>query len=68
MFEMMNQQALSVAAGRRHEVAVATMHDTRISNGAARHAVGLALVGIGQWVAGGMPAPQTATQPEGDCR
>ena len=68
MFEMMNQQALSVGARRRREVAVETMHDTRLSNGAARHAVGLALVGIGQWMAGEMPAPHAATQPDADCR
>ncbi len=67
MFEMMNQQALSVAAGRRHEVALETMHDARLSNGTARHAVGLALVGVGQWVAGEMPAPHAVTQRDGDC-
>jgi hypothetical protein len=67
MFEMMNQQALAVGAGRRREVAVETMREARLSNGAARHALGLGLVGIGQWVAGEMPAPQAATQPDGDC-
>jgi hypothetical protein len=71
MFEMMNQQALSVAAGRRREVAVETMREAHLSNGAARHAVGLALVGVGHWVAGEMPAPRAAThaatQPDGDC-
>ena len=67
MFEMMNQQALSVAAGRRREVAVETMREAHLSNGAARHAVGLALVGVGHWVAGEMPAPQAATQQDADC-
>lgn len=67
MFEMMNQQALLVAAGRRHEVAVETMRDARMSNGAARHALGLALVEIGQWVGGEMPATGSVRQPEGDC-
>jgi hypothetical protein len=71
MFEMMNQQALAVGAGRRREVALETMREARFSNGTARHAVGLALVGVGQWVAGEMPAPQAATQaatqPDGDC-
>ena len=41
MFEMMNQQALSVAAGRRREVAVETMREARLSNGAARRAAPL---------------------------
>lgn len=67
MFELMNQQALAVGAGRRREVALETMREASFSNGAARHAVGLALVGVGQWVAGEMPAPQAATQPDGDC-
>jgi hypothetical protein len=67
MFEMMNQQALSVAAGRRREVAVETMRSARLADGAARHTVGLALVGIGRWVAGEMPAPAAAAQRDGDC-
>jgi hypothetical protein len=66
MFEMMNQQALSVGAGRRREVAIETMRDARLSNGSARHAVGLALVGFGQRIAGEMPAPR-ASRPNGDC-
>ena len=67
MFEMMNQQSLSLAGGRRREVAAETMRDARRANGATRHAVGLALVGIGQWMAGEMPAAVTATQPDADC-
>jgi hypothetical protein len=67
MFEMMNQQALAVGAGRRREVAIETMREARLSNGAARHTIGLALVGVGQRVAGEMPAPQAAVQPDGDC-
>jgi hypothetical protein len=66
MFEMMNQQALSVGAGRRQELAIETMRAARRANGAARHAVGRALVTIGQRVAGEMPA-RRAAQPEGDC-
>jgi hypothetical protein len=66
MFELMSQQALSVGAQRRHEVAVETMRDARLSNGGARLAIGVALVAIGQRVAGEMPAGQTA-QPDGDC-
>jgi hypothetical protein len=67
MFELMNQQALAVGAGRRREVAIETMREARLSNGAARHAVGLVLVGIGQRVAGEMPAPQAAVQQDADC-
>jgi hypothetical protein len=67
MFEMMNQQALSVGAGRRHELAVATMREARLSNGGgARQTVGLALVSLGQRFAGKMP-PQHVSRPEGDC-
>jgi len=66
MFELMNQQALSVGAGRRHELAVETMRDARLSGGSARQAVGLALVAVGSRVAGEMPAARAA-QPDGDC-
>ena len=66
MFELMNQQALSVGARRRRELAVETMRDARTPNGGARQAVGLALVAMGQRVAGEMPAGRAA-QPEGDC-
>lgn len=66
MFEMMNQQALSVGAGRRRELAIETMRDARLSNGGARQAVGLTLVSIGQRVSGGMPAA-SAPRAEGDC-
>jgi hypothetical protein len=66
MFELMNQQALSVGAGRRREVAIETMRHAHRSNGGARQALGFALVSIGQRVAGEMPAPHPA-QVEGDC-
>ena len=66
MFELMSQQALSVGAERRREVAVETMRDARLSNGAARQVVGLALVTVGQRVAGEMPAGRAAL-PDGDC-
>ena len=66
MFEMMNQQALSVGADRRQEVAVTTMRDSRQGSGGARQAVGLALVSFGQRVSGEMPAGSNA-QVEGDC-
>ena len=65
MFEIMSQQALSVGAARRHEVAVETMRDARLSNGGARQALGLALVAIGERVAGELPAVRS-TQADGD--
>jgi hypothetical protein len=66
MFEMMNQQALSVGAERRHELAVETMRDSRVATGGARQALGIALVSFGQRVSGEMPARQAAPT-EGDC-
>ena len=66
MFEMMNQQALSVGADRRHELAVETMRDSRYANGGGRHTLGLALVSFGQRVSGEMPASATS-QAKGDC-
>ena len=68
MFEMMSQQALSVGAGRRREVAVETMREVTLSSGAARQALGFALVSVGQRLAGEMPAPRAATRPDSDCR
>lgn len=66
MFEMMNQQALSVGADRRHELAVETMRDARLANSDPRQALGLALVSFGRRVSGEMPASATPRQ-EGDC-
>jgi hypothetical protein len=66
MFEMMNDQALAVGAARRRELAVETMHDSRLASGGARQAIGLALVSVGQRVSGEMPASNPA-QAEGDC-
>lgn len=66
MFEMMNQQALSVGAARRRELAIETMRDAHSSSRPARQAVGFALVGLGGRLAGEMPA-QRASQPDGDC-
>jgi hypothetical protein len=66
MFEMMNQQALSIGANRRQELAIETMRDARRANGSARQAAGRTRVGIGQRFAGEMPAKRAA-QPEGDC-
>jgi hypothetical protein len=67
MFEMMNQQALSVGADRRHELAAETMRDVHSSNGAARQTLGFALVSVGQRLAGEMPAPRAAAQRDADC-
>lgn len=67
MFEMMNQQALTVGGARRREVAFETMRESRLSNGTAQHAVGIALVGLGRRLEGEMPAPRAASQPDGDC-
>lgn len=66
MFEMMNQQALSIGADRRRELAVETMRDARLANGGTRQALGLALVSFGQRVSGEMPA-SAHSQVEGDC-
>ena len=65
MFEMMNQQSLSVGAGRRREVALETMREAHVARD-ARHVVGLALLSFGQRVGGEMP---TSGNPrvEGDC-
>ena len=66
MFEMMNQQALSIGADRRHELAVETMRDARLASGGARQALGSALVAFGQRVSGEMPAGN-GSRVEGDC-
>lgn len=66
MFEMMNQQALTVGAERRLELAIETMRDARRANGNTRPAAGRAPVGISQRFGGEMPAKR-AMQPEGDC-
>lgn len=56
MFGYISMQALSVAAQRRPEVAVDAMRDARRSGNGPRQALGLALVAIGQRVAGEMPS------------
>jgi len=66
MFEMMNQQALSVGAARRQEVAVETMRDSRQATGGARQTFGLALVSFGERVSGEMPAGNNP-RVEGEC-
>jgi hypothetical protein len=66
MFGFISRQAYSVSAQRRPAVAVDTMVDARRSSGGPRQALGLALVSIGQRVAGEMPAAPAA-QPDGEC-
>jgi len=64
MFGFITRQAHSVGAQPRPEVGV-DMSDVR-SSGGARQAVGLALVAMGQRLAGELPSGRTA-QPDGDC-
>lgn len=66
MFEMMNQQALSVGADRRHELAVETMRDARLAKGGTREALGFALISVDQRVSREMLATNRAWV-EGDC-
>jgi hypothetical protein len=66
MFGFITRQAQSVGAQGRHEVAVEAMRDARLLSGGVRQALGMALVTIGERVAGEMPAGQAA-QPDGDC-
>lgn len=66
MFGFISRQAFSVSAQRRPVAGVDTMADARRSNGGPRQAIGLALVSIGQRVAGEMPTAPAA-QPDGEC-
>jgi hypothetical protein len=58
-FGYISQKASSVTAPRRARVAVETTRVARRSNGPARQALGVALVTIGQRIAGELPAAQT---------
>ncbi|MDP9468701.1 MAG: hypothetical protein M3P32_08205 [Chloroflexota bacterium] len=66
MFGFITRQAVSVGAQPRRRVAVETRRNARVSNGGARQVLGMALVTIGQRVAGEMPAGPAA-QANGDC-
>jgi hypothetical protein len=66
MFGFITQQARSVSAPRREHVAVDAFRNAPRSNMGARHALGVALVALGERVAGEMAAAQ-ARQPERDC-
>jgi len=65
MFGFIDRQARSVGAQRLPAVIVEASLDAQ-SNVGARQAVGLALVALGQRLAGEMPAGQT-THADGDC-
>jgi hypothetical protein len=56
MFGFITRQAASVGAPRRPHVPIDATHDARQGNGGTRHALGRALVTIGQRVAGDTPA------------
>jgi hypothetical protein len=66
MYAYIVQQASSVGEPRRPDVTVGSALEARVPSAGPRRALGVALVAIGQWVAGEMPARQTA-QPDGDC-
>jgi hypothetical protein len=66
MFGYISRQTSSVGAQPRPRVAIDAIGDDRESSGGARQALGLALVALGQRVAGEMPSA-VAPQPEGDC-
>ena len=66
MYAFIIQQAQSVGARERRAQSVDAMREASPSNGGARHALGLALVSIGQRIAGEMPAGRVA-QSDPDC-
>jgi hypothetical protein len=66
MYAYIVQQASSVGEPRRPDVTVGSALAARLPNAGPRRALGVALVAIGQRIAGEMPARPTA-QPDGDC-
>jgi hypothetical protein len=66
MFGFITRQAGSVAAQPRPRLPIEVRRATPRTSGGARQTVGVALVAIGQRVAGEMPAAH-ARQPDGDC-
>ena len=66
MFGYISRQTSSVGAQPRREATLDAKADAQQSSGRARQALGMALVSIGQRVAGEMPSGRT-NQPEGDC-
>ena len=65
MYQFISIQAASVGTQPREELLDGT-HDTLVGSPGARHALGVALVTLGQRVAGELPAGHAA-QAEGDC-
>ena len=65
MSQFISIQAASVGAQPRHEILDGT-RETLVASRGARHALGVALVTLGQRIAGELPAGR-APQPEGDC-
>jgi hypothetical protein len=66
MFGFIIRQASSVSAQPRPQVPVDAFREVTRSRAGARRAVGVALVTIGQRVAGEMPAPPVV-RAESDC-
>jgi hypothetical protein len=64
MYAFIIQQASSVGAAERQSLAVDAIREASPSNGRARHALGLALVSIGQRIAGEMPAGRAQADPD----
>lgn len=64
MYAFIIQQALSVGVQERDALAVDAIRDASPSNGGARQALGLALVSIGQRIAGEMPGGRAQADPD----
>ena len=62
MMELMSQVALETGAARRREVALAAMQAGNAETG-IRHALGVALIAVGQRIAGGVPVTGNAFRP-----
>jgi hypothetical protein len=66
MFGFIMRQSSSVGAQPRPDLAFDTIGEARRSSAGPRHAIGRALVTIGQRVAGEMPAGRPS-QSDGEC-
>lgn len=66
MMELMSQEALRLGAQRRREVALETMRDARAAE-SFRHAAGIAIIAVGQRVAGGITSGSASLRPTSDC-
>jgi hypothetical protein len=65
MFGFITQQARAVSTPRRQVVPIDAFRNASRSKTGARYALGVALVALGERVAGEMPAPRPAA--EHDC-